>query len=110
MLRLVSDNQFCRAQVSDKVCLNSALSHEFLSVEGRHNSRPDLIVFVNGLPLAVIELKSALDEDATIWSAWNQLQTYQQQIPSLFVFNELLVMSDGLNARLGSLSAGKEWF
>ena len=69
-----------------------------------------MIVFVNGLPLAVIELKSALDEDATIWSAWNQLQTYQQQIPSLFVFNELLVISDGLNARLGSLSAGKEWF
>ena len=84
--------------------------NQFTIVEGQHNRRPDVIVFVNGLPLAVIELKSALDEDAAIWSAWNQLQTYQQQIPSLFVFNELLVISDGLNARLGSLSSGKEWF
>lgn len=57
-----------------------------------------------------IELKAALNEDATIWNAWNQLQTYKQQIPSLFSYNKLLVISDGLNARIGSLTAGKEWF
>jgi type I restriction enzyme R subunit len=84
--------------------------NQFTIIEGQHNRRPDLIVFVNGLPLAVLELKSVSNEEATIWKAWNQLQTYQQQIPSLFAFNELLVISDGQNARLGSLSAGKEWF
>lgn len=79
-------------------------------VEGHHNRRPDLLVFVNGLPLAVIELKSAIDEDATIWTAWNQLQTYKDQIPSLFHYNELCVVSDGLQARVGAFSASTEWF
>jgi type I restriction enzyme R subunit len=84
--------------------------NQFTVIEGQHNRRPDIVVFVNGLPLAVIELKNAADEDATIWSAWNQLQTYQQQIPSLFHFNELLIVSDGVQARIGSLTASKEWF
>ena len=75
-----------------------------------HNRRPDIIVFINGLPIAVIELKNAADQNATIWSAFNQLQTYKQQIPALFHYNEILVISDGLNARLGSLTAIKEWF
>ncbi len=74
------------------------------------NRRPDVVVFVNGLPLAVIELKDPTDEKATIWSAFNQLQTYKEQIPALFIYNELLVISDGLYARMGSLTAGKEWF
>jgi type I restriction enzyme, R subunit len=74
------------------------------------NRRPDVVIFVNGLPLAVIELKNAADEKATIGSAYNQLQTYKEQIPALFVYNELLVVSDGLSARLGSLTAGQEWF
>jgi type I restriction enzyme R subunit len=74
------------------------------------NRRPDVVIFVNGLPLAVIELKNAADENATIWSAFNQLQTYKQQIPDLFIYNELLIISDGLNARLGSLTANREWF
>lgn len=74
------------------------------------NRRPDVVIFVNGLPLGVIELKNAADEKATIWSAFNQLQTYKEQIPALFVYNEFLVISDGLNARFGSLTAGKEWF
>ena len=74
------------------------------------NRRPDVVVFVNGLPLSVIELKNAADENATIWSAFNQLQTYKEQIPDLFVYNELLIVSDGINARLGSLTAGREWF
>ena len=84
--------------------------NQFTVIEGQHNRRPDIVVFVNGLPLAVIELKNAVDEDATIWSAWNQLQTYKSQIPSLFNYNELLVVSDGLEARVGSLTANKEWF
>jgi type I restriction enzyme R subunit len=74
------------------------------------NRRPDVVIFVNGLPLAVVELKNVADENATIWSAFNQLQTYKEQIPALFVYNEALVISDGLNARIGSLTADKEWF
>ncbi len=74
------------------------------------NRRPDMVVFVNGLPLSVIELKNAADENATIWSAFNQLQTYKEQISDLFVYNELLIVSDGLNARIGSLTSGREWF
>ena len=62
--------------------------NQFTVIEGQHNRRPDIVVFVNGLPLAVIELKNAADEDATIWDAWKQLQTYKQEIPSLFHYNE----------------------
>jgi type I restriction enzyme R subunit len=78
--------------------------------EGGHNRRPDVVVFLNGLPIAVIELKNAASENATIWSAFQQLQTYKQELPSLFVFNELLVISDGLEARVGTLSSNKERF
>jgi type I restriction enzyme R subunit len=77
---------------------------------GKVNRRPDVVVFINGLPLVVIELKNAADENATIWSAFNQLQTYKNDIPALFHYNELLIISDGLNARIGSLTANKEWF
>jgi type I restriction enzyme R subunit len=77
---------------------------------GKVNRRPDVVIFINGLPLAVIELKNAADENATIWSAFNQLQTYKNDIPALFHYNELLIISDGLNARIGSLTANKEWF
>jgi type I restriction enzyme R subunit len=78
--------------------------------EGQHTRRPDVVLFVNGLPLAVIELKNSADENATVWSAWQQLQTYQAQVPALFVSNAALVVSDGVQARIGSLGAGKEWF
>ncbi|MCE5206934.1 MAG: type I restriction endonuclease subunit R [Chloroflexi bacterium] len=84
--------------------------NQFTVVEEHHNRRPDLVIFVNGLPLAVIELKNAADENATIWSAFNQLQTYKQQIPSLMAYNEALIISDGLEARIGSLSADRERF
>ncbi|MCR9291857.1 MAG: type I restriction endonuclease subunit R [bacterium] len=84
--------------------------NQFTVVESGHNRRPDVVVFVNGLPLAVFELKSAAGEGATIESAWNQFQTYKKQIPSLFRFNELLIISDGVNARIGSLTASWEWF
>ncbi|WP_444943153.1 type I restriction endonuclease subunit R [Microbulbifer sp. ZKSA006] len=72
--------------------------------------RPDIIVFINGLPLAVIELKNPADNSADIWSAYQQLQTYKEEIPDLFIFNQALVISDGLNARVGSLTASKERF
>ena len=84
--------------------------NQFTIIEDQHQRRPDIVVFVNGLPLAVIELKNAADEDATIWSAYNQLQTYKQQIGSLFAYNEVLVVSDGPQARIGSLTASPEWF
>jgi type I restriction enzyme R subunit len=72
--------------------------------------RPDVVLFVNGLPLAVLELKNPADEDATIWTAFQQLQTYQAEIPSLFALNGVLVVSDGIEARVGTLTAGREWF
>ena len=72
--------------------------------------RPDMVVFINGLPLSVIELKNPADNKADIWSAFQQLQTYKQELPDLFVFNEALIISDGLNARVGSLTANKERF
>ncbi len=76
----------------------------------QHDRRPDVVVFVNGIPLAVVELKNAADEDADIWTAYKQLQTYKAEIPSLFVSNALLLVSDGLDARIGSLTAGKDRF
>ena len=83
--------------------------NQFTVAEGQHTRRPDVVLFVNGLPLAVIELKNAADEDADIWSAFRQLQTYQAQIPAVFTTNAVLVASDGTQARVGSLGAGKEW-
>jgi len=72
--------------------------------------RADIVIFLNGLPLGVIELKNPADENATIWSAFRQLQTYGAQIPALFDYNCALVVSDGTEARIGVLGAGKEWF
>ena len=76
----------------------------------KQNRRPDVLVFLNGLPLSVIELKNAADENADIWAAYNQLQTYKNDIPDLFNYNACLVISDGIYARLGSLSANEERF
>ena len=84
--------------------------NQFTVCEGQHNRRPDVVLFVNGLPLAVIELKNPADENATVWSGFQQLQTYQAQIPALFATNAALVVSDGVQARIGALGAGKEWF
>lgn len=75
-----------------------------------NNKRPDLVLFVNGLPMGVFELKNMFDEDATILGAYNQLQTYKDKIPDLFYYNELLVISDGFTARVGSLTADFERF
>ena len=84
--------------------------NQFTVVEDQRERRPDIVVFVNGLPLAVIELKNPADEQADIWKAFNQLQTYKEQIPALFTFNEALVISDGVQARMGTLTGNKEWF
>jgi type I restriction enzyme R subunit len=84
--------------------------NQFTVSEGQHTRRPDVVLFVNGLPLGVIELKNPGNENATVWSAFNQLQTYQVQIPELFACNAALVVSDGVQARIGALGAGKEWF
>lgn len=82
-----------------------------LTVKGtKMNRRPDVVVFINGLPIAVIELKNPADENADVWNAYNQLQTYKEEITDLFVFNEALVISDGINARIGSLTANQERF
>ncbi|WP_297058635.1 type I restriction endonuclease subunit R [Thermosulfurimonas sp.] len=84
--------------------------NQFTVTEGRHTRRPDIVLFVNGLLLVIIELKNPADEEATIWTAYQQLQTYKAELPTLFAFNELLVISDGLEARMGTLTAGREWF
>lgn len=96
---------FENAENNDWLAVN-----QFTVVEGQHNRRPDVVLIINGLPLAVIELKNAADEDATIWTAFNQLQTYKQQISSLFVYNAALIVSDGLEGRVGTLTANREWF
>ncbi|MCA8248058.1 type I restriction endonuclease subunit R [Burkholderia multivorans] len=83
---------------------------QFVVINGQNNRRPDVVVFVNGLPLAVIELKAPGNNQATVVAAFNQLQTYKQQIPQVFHTNALLVTSDGLTARVGSLSADYERF
>ncbi len=84
--------------------------NQFTVVENRHERRPDIVLFVNGLPLGVIELKNPADESATVRSAFQQLQTYKSEVPTLFAFNAALVVSDGLEARIGTLTAPWEWF
>ena len=84
--------------------------NQFTVVENRRKRRPDIVLFVNGLPLAVIELKNPADENATIHTAWRQLRTYRAELPSLFALNAVLAVSDGVQARLGTLTAGWEWF
>jgi len=107
--RIVGDKvwlvDFANLERNDWLVVN-----QFTVVEGQHNRRPDLVVFVNGLPLAVIELKNPADENATIKAAFNQLQTYKMEIPSVITYNELFVISDGTEARAGTLTSGWEWF
>ena len=93
------------AEANDWLAVN-----QFTVIEHEHNRRPDVVLFVNGLPLAVMELKNPGDENATLEGAFNQLQTYKDQIPSLFRTNAVLVTSDGIDARLGSLTASPERF
>ena len=95
----------------DDVAGNDWLAVNQLTVKGpKLTRRPDLVLFVNGLPLVVVELKNPGNEEADIWAAWNQLQAYQQDIPDLFHGNVLQVISDGIQARMGSLTADRERF
>ncbi|MGH7287678.1 MAG: type I restriction endonuclease subunit R, partial [Myxococcota bacterium] len=96
---------FERVEGNDWLAVN-----QFSVMENKHSRRPDVLLFVNGLPLAVLELKNAADENATLWTAFQQLQTYKAEIASLFATNALLVISDGVEARAGTLTAGREWF
>jgi type I restriction enzyme R subunit len=90
---------------------NDWLAVNQFSVAGKQlTRRPDIVVFVNGLPLGVVELKNPADEDATWLTAFHQLETYQAQIPALFTSNVALVASDGTQARIGTLGSGREWF
>lgn len=84
--------------------------NQFTILGTKQSRRPDIICFINGIPFAVLELKSPTDENADIWDAFNQLQTYKEEISDLFVFNEALVVSDGITARVGSLTANQERF
>ena len=93
------------------VARNDWLAVNQFSIQGaKHTRRPDVVLCVNGLPLVVLELKNPGDENADIWGAFNQLQAYKEDIPDLFVYNELLVITDGISARMGSLTADKERF
>ncbi|MFP0549643.1 type I restriction endonuclease subunit R [Acinetobacter baumannii] len=84
--------------------------NQFTILGVKQPRRPDIICFINGIPFAVLELKSPTDENADIWDAFNQLQTYKEEISDLFIFNEALVVSDGVTARVGSLTANQERF
>src|SRR3989338_8761741 len=90
---------------------NEYLAINQFSIKGAHHTRrPDIILFINGLPLVLLELKNPADQVADIWKAYDQIQTYKAQIPDVFQYNEVLVISDGTEARLGSLSADAERF
>ena len=107
--------EMCGAQVSVLDYRNPANNdwlavNQFTVIEGEHERRPDVVLFVNGLPLGVIELKNPADEKATVWTAWTQIQTYKAQLTDLFAINAVLIASDGLKARMGTLTAGREWF
>lgn len=107
------DTRGAQARVID---FESPAANDWLAVrqvtvtDGEQRRRLDIALFVNGLPLGLIELKNPTNPDATIWSAWQQLQTYKAELPDLFAMNEALIVSDGIEARLGTLTAGREWF
>ncbi len=99
------------AESADTPAANEWLAVNQYTLKGpKHTRRPDVILFVNGLPLVLLELKNPADENADIWKAYDQLQTYKEQIPDVFQYNELLVISDGSDARLGALSSDAERF
>lgn len=107
----ISKNGNNQGELAWLIDFNDPINNEFNVVnqvtirEDRHNRRPDLILFINGLPLVVIELKNATDENATVVGAYNQIKTYQLQIPSLFTYNAFTIISDGLEAKAGTISA-----
>ena len=102
---------FVRLVDFEQPTANEWLAINQFSIKGpKHTRRPDIILFINGLPLVVLELKNPADVNADIWKAFDQLQTYKEQIPDLFQYNEIMIASDGSEARMGSLSANAERF
>lgn len=107
----VTKNTHARLIDFEKIENNEFLVVNQFTITGtKGNRRPDVVVFINGLPMGVIELKNPADDHADIWNAYNQLQTYKEEIADLFALNEALVISDGWTARVGSLTANKERF
>jgi len=110
----VKGEERSKGEVVKLIDFQNPVNNDFLVVNqftikgSKGNRRPDLIVFINGLPISVIELKNPEDENADIFKAYNKLQTYKDEIEDLFVYNEALVISDGINARVGSLTATDE--
>lgn len=96
---------FDRPENNDWLAVN-----QFAIIEDKHSRRPDILLFVNGIPLGILELKNAADDSATVWDAFQQLQTNRVELPTLFSYNAILVASDGTDARIGTLTAGREWF
>ncbi|OGA71236.1 MAG: DEAD/DEAH box helicase [Betaproteobacteria bacterium RIFCSPLOWO2_12_FULL_65_14] len=96
---------FAQPDANDWLAVN-----QFTVAENKHTRRPDVVLFINGLPLVLMELKNAADENASIHTAFNQIQTYKAELPTLFAYNSLVVISDGTEARIGTLTAGREWF
>ncbi len=93
----------------EKIENNSFLIVNQFTITGKNgNRRPDIIAFINGLPVAVLELKNLADENADIWKAFEQVETYKEELPDLFAYNIAAIISDGINARIGSITAGKE--
>jgi type I restriction enzyme R subunit len=107
--RIISDKamvvDFDKPEKNDWLIVN-----QFTIIENGNNRRPDLLAFLNGLPIAIFELKNPSEEKTDIWKAFSQIQTYKDQIPTLFGFNCLIAITDGFYARLGSLTADKERF
>jgi type I restriction enzyme R subunit len=102
---------FVRLIDFEDVAANEWLAINQFSIKGsKYTRRPDIILFINGLPLVLLELKNPADENADIWKAYDQIDTYKEQIPDVFQYNEVLVISDGTEARMGSLSADTERF
>lgn len=87
-----------------------AVVNQLTIVENGVDKRPDVVVFVNGIPIAIFELKSSSNEEVSISEAYNQLQTYKRSIPAIFTYNSMMVISDGLNARVGTLTSDEERF
>ena len=106
----VRGSQACVVDFDDPTNNDWLAVNQLTVVENKHERRPDIVLFVNGLPLGVIELKNPADEETTIWTAWQQLQTYKAALPSLFAMNAALMVSDGVEARIGTLTSGREWF
>ena len=110
------DNGAIRGAQARLVDYDEPSNNDWLAVnqlpvlDNRNSRRPDILLFVNGIPLVLMELKNAADAEATIWTAYNQCQTYRAELPTLFSYNAMMVVSDGTEARIGTFTSGREWF